>query len=129
MERRKIEQAAIGVLIAGFATGTITHALHLATAGWVVFDDAPVWMNAYWTALALLDPLTVVLLLRRRRTGSGLALALAAAIIVSDVAINSYALYGLGLRFGFASLQMQTMFCGFLLGSIGFLLPRPARAA
>lgn len=74
-------------------------------------------MNLYWTALIALDPLAAVLLLWRRSIG----LALGTAIILSDVAINSHALYGLGLPFGFLSLQLQTLFCGFLLGAAGFL--------
>lgn len=113
-----IERMVIGVLVAGFAIGTLTHALHLVTGGWIVFANAPVWMNVYWTALAALDPLAVVLLLWRRSTG----LTLGAAIILSDVAINSHALYGLGLPFGFLSLQLQTLFCGVLLGAAGFLM-------
>ena len=117
MKRQAIEQTVVGVLVAGFAIGTITHTLHLVNVGWVVFDDAPVWMNVYWTALTALDPLAAVLLLWRRTAG----LALGAAIIVSDVAINSHALYGLGLPFGFLSLQLQTLFCGFLLGAASFL--------
>jgi len=113
-----VERTAVGVLVAGFAVGTVTHTLHLVNVGWIVFDDAPIWMNVYWTALTALDPLAAVLLLYRRPFG----LALGAAIIVSDVGINSYALYGLGLPFGFLSLQLQTLFCGFLIGTAGFLL-------
>lgn len=74
-------------------------------------------MNVYWTALAVLDPLAAVLLIRARRAG----LALALAIMVSDVAVNSYALYGLGLPFAVWALQLQTLFFGFLLGAAGFL--------
>ena len=113
-----IERMVIGVLVAGFAIGTLTHALHLVTGGWIVFDNAPVWMNVYWTALAALDPLAAVLLLWRRSTG----LTLGTAIILSDVAINNHALYELGLPFGFLSLQLQTLFCGFLLGAAGLLM-------
>ena len=111
-----IERMVIGVLVAGFAIGTLTHALHLVTGGWIVFDNAPVWMNVYWTALAALDPLAAVLLLWRRSTG----LTLGAAIILSDVAISSHTLYGLGLPFGLLSLQ--TLLCGVLLGAAGFLM-------
>lgn len=46
-----------------------------------MFDDAPTWMNVYWTTLTALDPLAAVLLIRRRSAG----LALGAAIILSDV--------------------------------------------
>lgn len=117
MNRSAIERIVVGVLVAGFAIGTVTHTLHLINVGWVVFDAAPTWMNVYWTALTGLDPLAAVLLLYRRPVG----LALGAAIILSDVGINSYALYGLALPFGFLSLQLQTLFCGFLLGAAGFL--------
>ena len=116
MSRSAIERIVVGVLVAGFAIGTVTHTLHLINVGWVVFDAAPTWMNVYWTALTRLDPLAAVLLLYRRPVG----LALGAAIILSDVGINSYALYGLDLPFGFLSLQLQTLFCGFLLGAAGF---------
>lgn len=112
-----IERIMIGVLVGGFAVGAVTHSLHLVNVGWVVFDDAPTWMNVYWTALTALDPLAAVLLIWKRPVG----LALGAAIILSDVAINSYALYGLALPFGLLSLQLQTLFCGFLLGTVGFL--------
>lgn len=115
--RLAVERTIVGVLVAGFAIGTTTHVMHLVTAGWIVFDAAPTWMNVYWTALTALDPLAAVLLLSARRWG----LALGAAIIVTDVVINSYALYGLNLPFGFLSLQLQTLFCGILLGAIGFL--------
>lgn len=120
MNRPVIERIVVCVLVAGFTIGTITHTLHLINVGWIVFDDAPVWMNVYWTALTALDPLAAMLLIWRRPVG----LALGAAIILSDVAINSYALYGLGLPFGFLSLQLQTLFCGFLLGAAGFLARR-----
>lgn len=112
-----MERTVVAVLVAGFTIGTLTHTLHLVTVGWIVFDHASVWMNLYWTALTALDPLAAVLLLWRRPIG----LALGTAIILSDVAINSHALYGLGLPFGFLSLQLQTLFCGFLLGAAGFL--------
>jgi hypothetical protein len=115
-----IERITIGVLAAGFTIGTVTHTLHLFNLGWIVFDDAPVWMNVYWTALTVLDPLAAVLLIYRRPIG----LALGAAIILSDVAINSYALYGLALPLGFLSLQLQSLFCGFLIGAVGFLATR-----
>lgn len=70
--------------------------------------------------------MAAVLLIVRRPTG----LALGAGIIVSDVGINSYALHGIALPFGFLSLQLQTLFCGFLIGAIGFLTmaPRQTRA-
>jgi len=115
--RLAVERLAVGVLVAGFAIGTTTHTLQLVNRGWVVFASAPVWMNAYWTALTFLDPLAAVLLIRARRAG----LVLALAIMVSDVTVNSYALHGLGLPFAVWALQIQTLFLGFLVGAAGFL--------
>lgn len=117
MTRVAVERLVVAVLVIGFLIGTTTHIIHLVTMGWIVFDTAPPWMNVYWTALTALDPIAAILLLWWRRAG----LALGAAIIISDVAINSFALYGLNLPFGFWALQLQTVFCGFLLGAIGFL--------
>lgn len=115
------ERAVISLLVAGFLIGTTTHILHLVNVGWVVFETAPAWMNVYWTALTVLDPIAAMMLVRHRRVG----LALGILIMVSDVALNSYALYGLRLPFGFVSLQAQTVFCGFLLGAASFLARRP----
>jgi hypothetical protein len=43
--------------------------------------------------------------------------------MLSDVAVNSYVTYGLNLAASFAPLQLQTLFLGFVFGSIGFLWP------
>jgi len=61
--------------------GRLAYTLHLVNVGWVVFDDAAVWMNIYWTALTALDPLAAMLLLYRPPVG----LALGAVIILRDV--------------------------------------------
>jgi hypothetical protein len=114
------ERLAVAVLVAGFAIGTVTHTLQLVTRGWVVFDAVPKWMNIYWTSLTFLDPLAAVLLLTSRRAG----LALGLSIMVSDVAINSYALYGLNSPIAIWALQSQTLFGGFLLGAVGYLWHR-----
>ena len=121
MDRQAIDRTITGVVVIGFAIGTTMHVLQLVNAGWIVFADAPTWMNVYWAALTLLDPLAVVLLLRRRTLGLMLGLA----VMLSDVGINSYAFYGLNLPFAFAALQLQTLFGGFLLGAIGFLISKP----
>jgi len=59
-----IERFTIGVLVASFAVGTVTHTLHLVDIGWIVFIAALTWMNVYWTALTALDPLAAILLIR-----------------------------------------------------------------
>lgn len=115
-----LERIAVSVLIVGFAIGTATHTLQLLTRGWVVFNAAPMWMNAYWTSLTFFDPLAVVLLLFSRHAG----LVLGLAIMSSNVIINSYAFYGLNLPFATWALQSQALFGGFLVGVIGFLWRR-----
>lgn len=114
------ERTAVAVLVAGFAIGTATHTLQLVTRGWVVFEAAPLWLNAYWTLLTLLDALAILLLLTSRRAG----LALGLAIMTSNVIINSYALYRLELPVATWALQSQALFGGFLLGVMGFLWRR-----
>ena len=111
---------ALATLVGGFAIGTFTHSATLIDAGWLPYRSAPLWMNVYWTALTFLDPLAAALLVVRRRVG----LILAIAIMVSDVAINSYAAYGMRLKFIAGPLQLQTLFGGFLLGAAGFLWRR-----
>ncbi|HEV7694437.1 MAG TPA: hypothetical protein VGO52_26610 [Hyphomonadaceae bacterium] len=81
-------------------------------------EHAPPWMNVYWTSLALFDPLTVILLWTRRRYGVWLGIA----VMVTDVAINSYAAYGLGFSGFGLFLQLQSLFGGFVLGSAALLL-------
>lgn len=105
------------MLVVGFVIGTTTHVLQLVNSGWLVFAAAPIWMIAYWTSLTLLDPLAAMLLLRARRAG----LILATTIMLSDVAVNTHALYGLKLPFAVWALQLQMLFGGFLLGAAGFL--------
>lgn len=117
MNRVAVERIVVGVLVAGFAIGTLTHVLALLNRGWTVNSSAPVWMNVYWTSLTFLDPLAALLLLRSRRTG----LMLASAIMLSDVAINTYASYLFGFTGVPFQVQLQTVFLGFLLGAVGFL--------
>lgn len=126
--RLAVERIVVGTLIVGFVIGTSTHMLQIVNRGWVVFVAAPIWMNLYWTSLSFLDPLAAMLLLRARRAG----LVLALAIMLSDVAVNTYALYGLDLPFALWALQLQTLFCGFLLGAAWYLWDssnEPARSS
>jgi hypothetical protein len=101
-----------------FLVGTSTHLDGLLHGWW--FPHHPL-INAYWTLLALLDPLTVFLLLRSPRAG----LLLALAIMLTDVGINSLATYlylGTGGHYAVDYfVQLQTAFLGFVLGSAPFL--------
>jgi hypothetical protein len=96
----------------------MVHACDIWRGGWLPYRAAPLPMNIYWTSLAFFDPLAAGLLWRHRRTG----LLLTLAIIVSDVAVNSYAIYGLGYSdwLAYGSLQLQTLFLGFVAGTLPY---------
>lgn len=117
-DNRLVEQIALAVYIACFTVATALHATALIRGGWLPYTLAPAAMNWFWTLLTIADPAVVLLLLTdRRRTG----LALALLIMLLDVAVNGYALFGLGYSEFSLSLLLQTAFLCFVLGSIGYL--------
>lgn len=69
----------------------------------------------FWSSLTLLDPLAVLLLFLRPRVG----LSLAAAIIIVDVAHNSWILYRFNQTAGF-TYWSQVSFLVFLLATLPF---------
>ena len=66
----------------------------------------------FWTALAFIDPLAVVLLVVRPMLG----LALTVGIIVSDVAINSWV--GFTQMFDLPSFSEQVLFLVFVMSTV-----------
>ena len=118
---RSIERILLGVIGLGFAIGFTTHALDFWWFGWAPYMFGPPALNLFWNSLVVLDASVVaLLLLGLRRWGLGLGLA----IMLGDVAANSYAWTGLGLVAFQPALVAQTGFLGLLLGSVGFLWPR-----
>lgn len=113
-------RVAIGIYIACFAIGTLSHALDFWALGLRPYSWGPPLLETFWSSLVVLDAAAAALLLfGKRRAG----LALAAIIMVCDVTANSYAFFVLGIE-GFAvALPLQAAFLGFVLGSIGFLWP------
>lgn len=116
------QRIALGIYIACFAIGTVTHARDFWVLGLRPYEGAPILLEAFWSSLVVLDAAAAALLVfGKRRAG----LTLAAIIMVCDVAANSYAFFVLGIE-GFAvALPLQAAFLGFVLGSIGFLWPAP----
>jgi len=82
------------------------HVFDLWRHGWLPYRFAPLALNAYWTALTFFDALAAMLLLWQPRIG----LALALLIIISDVALNLFARFNLGLHLRPLSLLLQTLF-------------------
>lgn len=110
---------ALAVQIVGFSAGAFNHARDFLTRGWRPYRWAPMpAFEIYWSALLFLD-LAVVVLLSTGRIRPGLLLAVA--IMVSDVAINIAATRMAGAA-GFGSaLLWQSVFLGFVVGSVGLL--------
>lgn len=110
---------ALAVVMLGFSVGAFNHACDFVDRGWRPYR----WpllpaFELYWSALLFLD-LAVVALLATGRIRPGLLLAVA--VMVSDVAVNIAATRLAGfVHFG-AALLWQTVFLGFVLGSVGFL--------
>ena len=111
---------ALAILSIGLVMGGAVHLYDIASGGIFPYRFAPLPVNVYWTSLAALDLVAAFLLWRQM----GLGLMLTVAIMLSDVAVNSYVTYVLKLAASFAPLQLQTLFLGFVLGCVGFLWPR-----
>jgi hypothetical protein len=88
------------------AVASIVHINDLWRHGWLPYRFAPLPLNVYWTALAFLDALAALLLLARPRAG----LALTLFVIVSDVGLNLFARFYLGLRLQIFALSLQVLF-------------------
>lgn len=97
----------------GLAVGAGFHVYDNLVYGWLAHDRAPLWINGYWSTLAILDPLAVVLLIKVRRSG----LILAILIMFSDVGISSYAFYFLDAPGSPMVLQLQAIFLGFVVAA------------
>jgi hypothetical protein len=97
-----------------FVAAGLNHANDIWQGGWLPYGLAPLPINAFWTALAGIDLLAAVLLLWHPRAGVFIALL----IMVADVAVNSYAKYGLGFGGWYTdlSVQLQSLFLGFVAG-------------
>lgn len=100
------------------AAGGSTHVIDITRGGFLPYHGVPLPLNMFWTSLAALDFIAVFLLWKSRNAG----VLLTTAIMCADVAVNSYASYGLGIVFqSFAPLQAQSLFLGFVLGSFAIV--------
>lgn len=114
------QRAVLGVYVACFAVGAFNHGRDFLSYGSRPYNWAPALLEAFWSALLFLDLATIgLLLLGKLRVG----LALAVAIMISDVAANSYGFFVLGIPGFKVALPLQAAFLGFVLGSAPFLWP------
>lgn len=102
------------------AIGTVTHTIDALLYGWPYPSDyVPKWVSIYWSSLLIFDPLAIFLLWKKRRIGLFVLLV----IMMTDVAINSYAFYVLKLTVFNIFLQLQTLFLGFVIGTVYYVWP------
>lgn len=114
------QAAALAAYLAAFGAASLFHASDIVRWGLFPYDHAPRWIDLFWTSLTLLDPLVIALLVTGRRR---LGLSLAAAVMIADVAVNSYAFFALDFSASPASLMIQCAFLGFVIGTLPFLWP------
>jgi hypothetical protein len=74
----------LGLLVAGLLVGTATHLENIVRAGLVPRPELPIACNLFWSALTLLDPLAIGVLLFKPRAGVLLVLA----IMAVDLTVN-----------------------------------------
>lgn len=101
-----------------FAGGALSHTRDFIVFGWCPYDVAPLPLEVFWSSLVLIDLLMVLILLSRHRRLAGM---LALGIMLADVAINIYATIFRGFENLLFPLVFQSIFLGFILGSIGFV--------
>jgi hypothetical protein len=117
------QNIALAVWTLAFLIGASNHARELAAGGWLPYRFAPIGCNIFWTTLLPIDVAVAALLWLRRAIGLWLGLA----VMIADVVVNSWVVSHLGFVGLASSLQLQTLFLGFVIGSIGWLLPRRGR--
>jgi hypothetical protein len=105
-----------------FSIGAFNHARDIWNFGWLPYTFAPMPIDFYWTALLPLDLLATLLVWLKPKAGAWLGLA----IMVSDVAINSWVVFGMGVGMMLSALAMQSAFLLFVLATFrGVAKARP----
>jgi hypothetical protein len=103
--------------ITGFAVGTVSHVLDLATTGTDLYAGHPLGLRAFWVPLTVLDPLVIALLGLRRPAGVGLGLT----VILADIAVNRTVIATLGGIPAWGAVN-QTLFAILVLSTAPTLL-------
>lgn len=107
----------LSIWIAAFLIGTVSHARDVLAGGWLPYDFAPTALNWLWSLLLPLDLCAAILLLLKPRAGVVLGLA----IIAADVAVNAWFAFRTDWLDLFKALWLQSLFCGFALGTAHIL--------
>jgi hypothetical protein len=117
---------ALGIYIACFGIGVVSHAADFLSRGWRPYAFGPPALEAFWTSLVVLDALVIVLIIAGWRR---CALLLAAVVMVTNVSANAFASFALRIPGFDLALILQAAFLGFVLGSLPFLWPNTLPSA
>ncbi|KNX41081.1 hypothetical protein ROTO_23820 [Roseovarius tolerans] len=112
----------IAIYVLCFAIGALSQGKDFIYYGWRSYKAAPLPIEVFWSGLIWIDILVVVVLLSRKRR---LGVVLALSVMLADIAINSYATRLLGFAILVGPLVLQSVFLGFILGSICIVLETP----
>jgi hypothetical protein len=96
-----------------FLVGAFNHARDIFYGGWLPYTYVNLPINLYWTALLPLDLLAALLVWTAPRTGAYLG----SFIMISDVAINSWVVWGAGYGPLSEALFLQGIFLLFVLAT------------
>ncbi|MET8144758.1 hypothetical protein ABZU32_31030 [Sphaerisporangium sp. NPDC005288] len=127
---RRIPRWAVALILVYVVTlvfvGTVSHLVDLARGGLRPYHWAPGWLNLFWTSLTIFDTAAAALLILGRRVGVDLT----CAIMVTDLAANWYAVYGIQHSDFLAQpgLQRLTTFALFVFVTAPLLRRRGFRA-
>ena len=110
MNKRLVTAIAL-IWSVAFLIGANSHFWDIAAFGWRGRPHMPDAFNIYWTSLLPLDLLAAILIWWKRRAGVVLAMF----IMLTDVAVNSYAIFVVGDRQIHASWILQSLFLIFVL--------------
>ena len=110
----RMERVVAIVLAVCLIGACAVHIADLLRHGWFPYRFAPRPLNVYWTSLTFFDALAAFLLLCSMRIG----LVLTLVIITSDVALNLFARFGLGLHLHPLALLLQILFLIAVVGAL-----------
>jgi hypothetical protein len=95
----------------GFLIGTAFHAFDIWQGGWLPYTFRPLPWNVYWTSLVAFDLLAATLIWVRERG----AIVLGCLIMLSNVVVNGYTAFVVGIEAFYFGLLFQVPFTAFVL--------------
>ncbi len=109
---------ALGLWVAGFVVGGLSHLADIAVFGWLPYTHVPAILNAFFTALLPLDFLVAALILVRPRAG----LLLGLAVLTGDILANAWVIAQPGIGGWHWRYSLIGLFALFVVLTLSWLL-------